>query len=229
MFKDKHEGRRLKAEGRKALLIIAASLFLILVTISFQTATAASTEEIMSRLQSTYSGIGDFTVSFTQRSSFKGLGEKVFEGKLYVKKPKMIRWDYLKPAKQNIFINGERAVLYIPDQKQAIKQDLSKNPDSEPALGLLSNIGTWQDIFTIKSEDPAGAGFQMILTPKNMVTVEKVLVEIDKESYLINRLTIFENGGNKVSFNFSNIKTNSGLKDKLFDFKIPKGIGVLEY
>ncbi|MBI5194336.1 MAG: outer membrane lipoprotein carrier protein LolA [Nitrospirae bacterium] len=205
--------------------------------------------EVISKLQSTYSSIKDFTISFTQRSSIKGFGEKVFEGKLYIKKPKMIRWDYSRPAKQNIYINGKTAILYIPDQKQAIKQDLSRNPDAEPALGLLSNIEKWQDIFTINvAPSPAvgeGATFippplpgggkgegdriRMVLTPKNMATVEKVLVEIDKESYLINKLTIFEKAGNKVSFNFSNIKTNNNLKDKLFDFTIPKGVEVLEY
>lgn len=236
MFKDQQEGRRQKTEVRsqrlevrKTLLTLASFLLLIIIGISSQTATAASTEEIMGRLQTTYSGIEDFTVIFTQRSSIKGLGEKVFEGKLYVKKPKMIRWDYSRPAKQNIYINGKTAILYLPDQKQAIKQDLSKHPDAEPALGLLSNIEKWQDIFTIKSEGPTGNGFQMNLTPKNMFTVEKVLVEIDKESFLISKLTLFENGGNKVSFNFSNINTNSGLKDKLFNFKIPKGVEILEY
>ncbi len=228
MFK-KTEDRRQKAYARKALLIIASSFFLILVSLSYKTVTAATTEEVMGRLQSTYSSIQDFTVSFTQRSSIKGFGEKVFEGKLYIKKPKMIRWDYFKPAKQNIFINGKTAILYIPDQKQAIKQNLSNHPDAEPALGLLSNIETWQNIFIIKGEDPTGDGFRINLTPKNMLTVEKVLVEIDKETFLINKLTIFEKAGNKVSFNFSNINTNNGLKDKLFDFKIPKGIEVLEY
>ncbi len=227
-----------------------ASLLLMFVSLSPQTASAEPTYEnpppvvkggqggvfpdkIMSRLQSTYNNINDFTISFTQRSSIKGFGEKVFEGKLYIKKPKMIRWDYSRPLKQNIYINGKTAILYIPDQKQAIKQDLSRHPDAEPALGLLSNIGKWQDTFIIKSDDASGENVRLVLTPKNMATVEKVVVEIDTESYLINNLTIFEKsgekGGNKVSFNFSNIKTNNSLKDKLFDFTIPKGVEVLEY
>lgn len=215
-------------------------LFLIiLLSFSFKPVSAETTNEIMGRLQSTYSTINDFTISFTQRSSIKGFGEKVFEGKLFIKKPKMIRWDYSKPLKQNIYINGKTAILYIPDQKQAIKQDLSRHPDAEPALGLLTNIEKWRDTFVIKSDEalspgPSPAGgeggqIRLILSPKNMATVEKVSVEIDKESYLINKLTIFEKSGNKVSFNFSNIKTNNSLKDKLFDFMIPKGVEILEY
>ncbi|MDD5434471.1 MAG: outer membrane lipoprotein chaperone LolA [Nitrospira sp.] len=232
MFK-RQKGQRLKAEGRKTLLIIGSLIIMILLSLSSQTVSAGTTEEIMSKLQSTYSSINDFTISFTQHSSIKGFGEKVFEGKLYIKRPKMIRWDYSKPAKQNIYINGKTAILYIPDQKQAIKQDLSRHPDAEPALGLLSNIEKWQDIFLIKGDASTGDRFRINLTPKNMLTVEKVLVEIDKETFLINKLTIFEkngeNAGNKVSFNFSSINTNSGLKDKLFEFKIPKGVEVLEY
>jgi len=62
-----------------------------------------------------------------------------------------------------------------------------------------------------------------------MLLFDKALVEVDKETFYISKLTLFEKSGNMVSFNFSGIKTNSGLRDKLFDFRIPKGVEVLEY
>ena len=63
-----------------------------------------STQEIMGRLQATYRDVKDITLGFTQKSSIEGFEEKVFEGRLYLKKPKRVRWDYLRPVKQNIYI-----------------------------------------------------------------------------------------------------------------------------
>jgi outer membrane lipoprotein carrier protein len=117
----------------------------------------------------------------------------------------------------------------VPEQRQAIVQAISDHPDAEPAMGLLSNIEKWEDMFSIKGEDETAEGFRMELSPKTMQLVEKVLVDIDKETFYIKGMTLFEKSGNKVSFNFSKIKINNGLKDSLFDFKIPKGTEMLEY
>ena len=188
-----------------------------------------STQEIMGRLQTTYRDVKDITLGFTQKSSIEGFEEKVFEGRLYLKKPNQIRWDYLKPVKQNIYITGDKVILYLPEERQAIVQTLSGHPDAEPAMGLLSNIEKWNDLFSIRGDGEEGDFFKIELRPKTMLLIEKVLVDIHKETHYISRLTLFEKSGNRVSFYFSNIKTNSGLKDGLFDFKIPKGTETLEY
>ena len=188
-----------------------------------------TSDDILSKLRSTYNDVHDLTADFVQHSSIQGFEEKVFKGKLYLKKPKLARWDYTKPVKQNIFIKDEKIILYFHEQKQAIVQKASDHPDAEPAMGLLSNIEKWQDMFTIKGEDTAADSFKMELYPKSMSMVVKVIVEIEKKGFYINKLTLYEKSGNRVSFDFSGIKFNSGLKDSLFDFKIPKGVEVLEY
>ncbi|MEK6583530.1 MAG: outer membrane lipoprotein chaperone LolA [Nitrospirota bacterium] len=188
-----------------------------------------TSDDILIRVQATYRDVNDLTADFVQKTYIQGFDEKVFKGKLYLKKPRMARWDYTKPVKQNIVINGDRIILYMTEQKQAIIQKASAHPDAEPAMGILSNIEKWQESFTIKSEDTTGDFFRVELTPKSMTMVKKVVVEIGKKTSHIERLTLFEKSGNKVSFSFSGIKFNNGIKDSLFDFKIPRGVEVLEY
>ena len=183
----------------------------------------------MGRLQATYKDVKDITLDFTQKSAIEGFEEKVFEGRLYLKKTEQVRWDYLRPVKQNIYISGNRVILYLPEERQAIVQTLSGHPDAEPAMGLLSNIEKWNDLFFIRGDGEEGDFFKIELRPKTMFLIEKVQVRIHKKTYYISALTLFEKSGNQVSFKFSNIKTNSGLKDSLFDFKIPKGTEILEY
>lgn len=188
-----------------------------------------SAEGVMDRLQTTYREVKDITADFTQRSSIQGFEERVFEGRLYLKKPGMVRWDYLMPVSQKIFIRGDKVILYLPEEKQAIVQTISDHPDAEPAMGLLSDIEKWQEIFDIKVGGDTLDIYKIELHPKAMLLVDKVQVEIDKKSFYITGMSIFEKSGNRVTFNFSNIKSDSGLKESLFDFKIPRGVEVLEY
>ena len=185
--------------------------------------------DILKRVQATYRDVNDFTADFVQQSYIQGFDAKNFKGKLSLKKPGLARWDYTKPVKQNIIINGETITLYFHEQKQAIIQKVSDHPDAEPAMGLLSNIEKWEESFSVKGEDPSVDSFRLKLTPRTMTMVKEVIVEIDKETSYIIKLTLIENSGNKVSFSFSGIKFNSGIKDSLFDFRIPKGTEVLKY
>src|SRR3990172_2457554 len=187
------------------------------------------TADILKKVQATYRDVNDFTADFVQQSYIQGFDAKNFKGKLYLKKPGLVRWDYIKPVKQNIIINGDTITLYFHEQKQAIIQKVSDHPDAEPAMGLLSNIEKWDDSFSVKGEDPSVDSFRLKLTPRTMTMVKEVIVEIDKETSYIIKLTLIENSGNKVSFSFSGIKFNSGIKDSLFDFRIPKGTEVLKY
>ena len=185
--------------------------------------------DLLKRVQSTYRDVNDLTADFVQQSYIEGFDAKSFRGKLFLKKPGMVRWDYIKPVKQSIIINGETITLYFHEQKQAIIQKVSDHPDAEPAMGLLSNIEKWEDNFIVKSGEPSSDFFRLKLAPRTMMMVKEVIVEIDKETSYIKKLTLSEDSGNKVSFSFSGTKFNSGIKNSLFDFKIPGGTEVLKY
>jgi len=185
--------------------------------------------DLLKRVQSTYRDVNDLTADFVQQSYIEGFDAKSFKGKLYLKKPGMVRWDYTRPVKQNIVINGDKIILYFHEQKQAIIQKASAHPDAEPAMGLLSNIEKWEESFSVIVDDSSGESFRLKLIPRTMTMVKEVIVEVDKETYYIKKLILFENSGNRVSFSFSGITFNSGIKGSLFDFKIPGGTEVLKY
>src|SRR4030067_2492719 len=185
--------------------------------------------DLLKRVQSTYRDVNDLTAVFVQQSYIEGFDAKSCKGKLYLKKPGMVRWDYTRPVKQNIVINGDKIILYFHEQKRAFIQKASAHPDAEPAMGLLSNIEKWEESFSVKGDDPSDDFFRLKLTPRTMTMVKEVIVEIDKETSYIKKLTLTEDSGNKVSFSFSGTKFNSGIKNSLFDFKIPGGTEVLKY
>src|SRR3989337_900156 len=72
--------------------------------------------DLLKRVQSTYRDVNDLTADFVQQSYIEGFDAKSFNGKLYLKKPGMVRWDYTRPVKQNIVINGDKIILYFHEQ-----------------------------------------------------------------------------------------------------------------
>jgi outer membrane lipoprotein carrier protein len=191
---------------------------------------------VLERIEAVYGKAADLSSEFVQKTLVEGFGERISRGTLYLKKPGMARWDYRSPVKQQIFITNDKVLLYQPEQKQAVVQKLSSHPDAEPALGLLSDIGKWRTLYEIHPlpQEPAGsqgdadrlAVLEMI--PREKHRIEKVRVTAREGSGDILRLTLFEAGGNRITFEFSNMRLDRGLKNSLFEFKIPKDVEILE-
>jgi outer membrane lipoprotein-sorting protein len=54
-----------------------------------------------------------------------------------------------------------------------------------------------------------------------------VILGVDRESFLIQRLTVFDLYGNTTTVELSKQKVNSDLKDELFKFSPPPGTDVV--
>ena len=68
----------------------------------------------------------------------------------------------------------------------------------------------------------------MELTPKGKdLSFKRVILGVDRESFLIQRLTVFDLYGNTTEVELSKQKVNSGLKGELFHFSPPPGTDVV--
>jgi outer membrane lipoprotein carrier protein len=54
------------------------------------------------------------------------------------------------------------------------------------------------------------------------------VVEAQPRSYFIKTVSIHEISGNVATFQFSNMKPNTGLKGTLFEFNVPAGVEVVK-
>ena len=56
----------------------------------------------------------------------------------------------------------------------------------------------------------------------------KIVLDLNPKTYYIQKVAIHEVSGNVATFQFSNLKPNSGLKNGLFDFSVPAGVEVVK-
>src|SRR3954469_12096753 len=110
-----------------------------------------SPDALAKALQQRYQGIKDFTADFSQ--SYRGgvLRQRTVEqGTVSVKKPGLMRWEYLKPEKKEFVSDGRKTYLYVPQDKQVIVADAETEGTSTSYLFLAGKGDITRD-FTAAS------------------------------------------------------------------------------
>jgi outer membrane lipoprotein carrier protein len=185
--------------------------------------------EVVQKIESAYEKVQDIEAGFTQKILFKDFATPfISKGEVYLKRGKM-RWDYREPTRQQIFVDGEKVLYYVPEHQQVVKSHLALEADSHVPIHLLSGTTRLGKDFDVTLQGEENGVRRLDLVPKdpNMKTV-KIEIEVAAPSYLIQKVTLHESNGNRSVFDFSEIRVDQGLKDPVFTFTIPKGVEVVE-
>ena len=214
--------------------LIVAGIFLMGGWTASQVLAEEDLQGVITKLQTRYEGLQDLEADFTQVTQFKGFSKTLTsKGHLYLKKGKL-RWDYFEPSKQQIFVEEDQVLFYVPEHQQVIKTRLSIELDSQVPIRLLAGTGHLDRDFHIQWRDetkPRGTdgAYRLALAPKTPATdFTEIQIEVGSQDFLIQKIILQESGGNSSTFEFSGIKSNHGLKDRLFNFDLPKGVVVVE-
>lgn len=195
--------------------------------------TGPTASEVVDEVQKFYEGTQDYQASFSQVYKNKLMNEtKKSSGKVYIKRPGKMRWEYAKPNKKLFVSDGATLWVYEQEANQVYKQDL-KDSDLPTAISFLMGKGDLKKDFTYKLVDNAKAADQgmlvLELVPKSPTThYKKLLFMVDAQTYQVKRTIIIDASGNTNSMRFEKIKTNKGIKDSKFSFKMPKGATLVD-
>jgi outer membrane lipoprotein carrier protein len=213
-----------------ALGIGVVALFLLSVGYRAAEPTAA---DLASSLQRKYSGVRDFSADFSQDRTGGPLNKRQTQrGKVQVKKPGRMRWEYETPEKKLFVSDGLNMYTYIPQDRQvfimAMPQD---NKATTPILFLAGKGDLTRDFIPSSTPLPPGMpqGAQSLkLTPKTpQPEYEWLTLTFDPRTFAFMGLSTLDAQGSVSSFAFTNWKENPGLPEKLFAFKVPSGVDVV--
>ena len=199
---------------------------------------AADINEVVRKVDDRYAKTKDLQGAFTQETIIEGF-ETGFTstGKFYLKKPGLLRWDYLEPSEEHIYVDGDSVMMYVPEHQQVVKGALTQIAASKGPLALLLGVGRLSREFTISemTEAPTRLGNVPVLTliPKSdgetTPTIKKILLELMPDSYLIQGMTLFEVSGNISKVQFRDLKANQGLPSDLLKFTVPPDVVVVDF
>lgn len=213
-------------------LYLSLLLFITSSIIYIPHAQALTLDTLIKKIQSVYGQAETLQADFAQETTFQGFSTSHrFEGKLYLKKPDKMRWDYQSPSKQQIFLEGESFTYYIPEHQQVIISRLSHKTSQEIPIHLLATLSTLEKDYDVQwEEEPHGASspYRLHLIPKNTPgEATFVIVEINSKTYYIDQMKVVSPNGNQSVISFFNIQVNQRIPDDLFTFNIPEGVEIV--
>lgn len=194
--------------------------------------------DIVKHIQARYEKTKDLQADFTQKTKIEGFERPVIStGKVYLKKPGRLRWDYLEPANEQIYVTQDDVKVYVPEHKQVLIGKLTQMAASQAPLQLLQGVGKLEESFDIQptaGKEQGLAGVRLVtLIPKargqdSARNLQKIVVEVFPKTYFLRTVSLYEISGNVATFEFSELKPNTGLTNDAFDFKIPPDVEVVK-
>ena len=199
----------------------------------FPSLLCAGTSETIRMLNATYQKAKHIEAAFSQTVRFLEFDtESISTGKVFLKKGKM-RWDYITPEPQQIFIDGDVIMHYVPAHQQVMKGRIGSQTGLP--IDLFIGMDKIESLFQISESGPATAisNDEIILIPKEKGSqiTQMVLTLIPAKKtggLLIQKVAILEENGNQSLFVFKDFQINKTFQDDPFLFHLPKGVEIIE-
>jgi outer membrane lipoprotein carrier protein len=189
-------------------------------------------DELVVRLQNRYDRTTRLHARFRQETRLHGFDQvQTGEGQVWILKPGMMRWDYTKPERQTIIANGETLWIYLPEDRQVIRDQVDHSLGTRTPALFLAGQARLTELFTVVGTPTQGAseggGLRLELTPKaGAIPYTQVQLGIDPTSYLVTLVRLVDPLGNITTMWFSDIDTEGPVDPSLFQFQVPPGVEV---
>ncbi|MDX1763106.1 MAG: outer membrane lipoprotein carrier protein LolA [bacterium] len=190
---------------------------------------------IVDQVEAYYKSLKDFEARFTQVARILSYPEdQNSEGKVYIRRNQMMRWDYEKPSQEQYYIQGETVIYYSPEVKQARRISLAGKGGIRSPLVFFEGLKKAEADYVIAmNTDPIfdrSTRHILQLTPRKAqeVQLHRILIFVNKSQYHVERIDQYDLHGNVTELYFKDVKINQDLPDSLFAFKAPEGVQIID-
>ena len=189
---------------------------------------------ITQKLQSAYEETKDLKANFIQEATLTSVKKtQREEGRVYFKNPKNMLWEYSNPKGKKLVINSKTAWLYLAREKVAYQQKAESIFQSKFLINFFAGSGKLKDDFIIKYAEPKAydkdGNYLLMLIPREKTAAcNSVRMTIDKNNFYVLQVSFDDVMGNSTTLKFSNIFINTGLAQKMFQFRPPAGVQIFE-
>jgi len=187
-------------------------------------------DSILNQVEKQYD-INDFSVRFFQTSTLKAMEiQETASGKLQVKRPGMMRWDYEKPDKQIIVSDGTHLWVYRPEDNQVLVGRAPTFFGEGKGAGFLSDIKSVRKNFSITMENKEGEkSYRLKLIPKNQTQdLSRVFLVVSPDTFEVMEVITYNLYDDETRIELTDYSYDRNLGDDIFRFEIPDGTDVVK-
>ena len=189
-----------------------------------------SVDVIMESIEKKYSQDG-FSAGFNQISTLKALDiTDTASGRMIVKCPGMMKWEYEKPEKQIIISNGDRLWVYRPEDNQVLTGRAPEFFKEGKGAGFLSDMKILRKKFNITLMKSESDSFYMLklLPNKKMLDILSIFIKVLKSNFSIVQIITHNLYEDETKIDLFDIKFKDKIDASIFNFIIPEGVDILQ-
>jgi len=194
---------------------------------------AASLEQYVRMLESSFRGVRTLRAEFTQSFAWGGR-TRLEAGTVYFARGGLMRWDYREPKPKLFLASGKHLILYVPEEKQLTRTPVKSSEDFRvPFQLLLSRLNLRKVFAKIEFADDAlkaQPGNRVLRAFPKRGTEEgysEVLMEVTG-AFDIRRLVVLYPDRSQMEFTFQRIERDAPISPTLFSFVPPPGTEIIE-
>jgi outer membrane lipoprotein carrier protein len=182
--------------------------------------------QALEQLQGWLDGTRDLAGPFRQRlvSGALGVGQEE-SGRLWVQRPGRLRWDYLEPERKVALIENGRTSLYLEEDRQFFRGRLDEQGEILPLL--LAGDRPLAELFEPQAADvgqaEAGLYRLRLLSRGGEDGFEEVVLSLRRPGFAVVAAEVLDGAGNRMLYEFPDLKRNGGVSAKRFRFEPPPG------
>ncbi len=208
--------------------------YLIMVFIFFtvsQNLYANESKNVINAIQKRYDATQTFKADFIQKSFLKVMGQtQTAKGKVIIKKPGRMKWDYTAPDPQILISDAKALWLYLPEERQVTKMQIESIYSSNTPALFLAGKGKLTEAFNIGKVTHNKESIQVELIPKESNdNIDRMTIFADNSSYQIIGSRVYDKLGNQTEMIFTNIMINPDTPDETFRFQVPPGVELIDF
>jgi outer membrane lipoprotein carrier protein len=189
-------------------------------------------DQILEHIENKYNH-SKFRADFIQNSFLKAMDiTDSASGKVYIKYPGKMRWEYEKPNRQIYITDGENLWVYRPEDNQV---QIGKAPEffkGGKGASFLSDIRLIRQKFDISLEqgppEESDLFHHLKLIPREKtLDITEVHLTVSKKTYNVLQVMTLDYYGNENRIDLINFAFDVDMDDSLFSFTIPQGVDVI--
>jgi outer membrane lipoprotein carrier protein len=210
---------------------VLGTFAIVLATLCAHPAVAETTDvnQVINGVEAAYKDVQTLRADFVQITRSKAMGDETKQkGKVMLRRPRMMRWEFTQPAGNLFVTNGEKMWVWSAPENQVIISS-GMGGGGTGMSQLLEDLNRLGDLFNVEllPEEGKNGSVLLGLKPKQDAGFQSLRLRLEEKTYLVQSVVMVDAFGNEVDLRFNQVRTNVALNDSDFSFEVPKGAQVL--
>jgi len=190
----------------------------------------AGLEEILTGIEARYAGPG-FAAQFLQTSTLKAMDiTDTASGRIFIKRPDKMRWEYETPEKQTIISDGVQLWMYRPADRQVMVGQAPTFFGEGKGAGFLADMQSIRANFSITrvpSSDLQTHALKLVPL-KPQTGLADIYLSVTKDTYEIVQIVTHNAYEDETRIELTDNQFDQTFDDTWFRFETPPDVDVLQ-